>query len=106
LGQHLDLAAAKIEGGLRRLDLAGEGPVDGVPLQEMSVGLDRAEIVDRHDLDVLAAGLRDSAKYETPDPTESVNRNADCHFSVLLTMVQAPRQAFAAAAAASGVMLK
>ena len=34
--------------------------------EEVGVGLDRAEVVDRHHLDVLAAGLDDGAQHQRP----------------------------------------
>ena len=58
LGGDLHLAAADIDRVAVDLDLVREAAVHGVEAQQVGVGLDRAEIVDRHDLDVLAARLR------------------------------------------------
>ena len=44
--------------------------MDGVVAEEVGVGLDRAEVVDRHDLDVVALGLDDGAQHVAPDAAE------------------------------------
>src|SRR5947209_9143714 len=64
-------------------DLAREAAVNGIEPQEMGVGLDRAEIVDGHDLDVLPSGLDDGAQYVAPDSPEAVDRHLDRHFPLL-----------------------
>src|SRR3954447_6937842 len=45
----------------------------------MRVGLDRAEIVERDDLNVLAAGLGDGAQDVAADAAKPVNGNPDGH---------------------------
>ena len=57
--------------------------MDAVEAQQMRVGLDRAEIVDRHDLDVLAAGFDDRAQNVAPDAPEPVDRHPYRHSSLL-----------------------
>jgi hypothetical protein len=49
----------------------------------VGVGFDRAQIVDRDDLDVGAAFLDDGPQDVAPDPAEAVDRHLDCHGSVL-----------------------
>ena len=68
------------------LDLAGEAAVDAVEAQQVGVGLDRAEIVDRHDLDVLAARFDDGAQDVAADAAESVDRNPNCHVRSSVTL--------------------
>ena len=53
----------------------------GVVAQQMRVGLDRAEIVDADDLDVVAAGFDDGAQHVAADAAESVDGNANRHVS-------------------------
>ena len=53
-----------------------------VVAQQMGVGLDGAEIVDRHDLEVGAAGLDDIAQHVAPDASESVDRHSQSHGSL------------------------
>src|SRR5208337_2633491 len=65
-------------------DLVREAPVHAVEAQEMRVGLDRAEIVDRDDLDVLPARLDDRAQYEPPDASKAVDRYSGDHRYPLL----------------------
>ena len=55
--------------------------MDAVEAKEMGVGLDRAEVVDADDLDVLAAGLGDSPQDVAADAAKTVNSDADCHVS-------------------------
>ncbi|XUJ37636.1 hypothetical protein ACQ5SK_26455 [Bradyrhizobium japonicum] len=55
--------------------------MDAVEAKEMRVGLDRAEVVDADDLDVLAAGLGNSTQDVAADAAKTVNSNADCHVS-------------------------
>ena len=60
-----------------------------VVAQQVRVGLDRAEIVDGHDLDVLAAGLGDGAQDVAADAAEPVDGDPDGH-SLLLPAVVMP----------------
>ena len=62
------------------LDLRREAAVDGIEAQQVGVGLDRAEIVDRHDLDVRAAALDDGAQDVAADATEPVDGDLHRHF--------------------------
>ncbi len=77
LGGHRHPAAPGIDGAVLGLDLAGEGAVDGVVAQQMGVGLDRAQIVDGDDLDVVAAAFQDGAQHQAADAPESVDRDAN-----------------------------
>jgi hypothetical protein len=57
LGQHLDFPGADLDRVFGRGDLAGEGSVHRIVGEQVGVGFRRAQIVDRHELDVLALGL-------------------------------------------------
>jgi hypothetical protein len=63
-----------VDGDVRR-----EAAMDGVEAEQVSVRLDRAEIVDRNHLDVRAAALHDAAKDVASDATESVDRDLHRH---------------------------
>ena len=52
--------------------------------QQMGVGLDRAEIVDGDDLDVVASGFVNGAQDIAANTAKSVDRDPDCHIVVLL----------------------
>ena len=57
---HLHLVAVDDDRVALDLDLVRKAPMHAVEAQEMRVGLDRTQIVDGDDLDVLAARLRKS----------------------------------------------
>ena len=82
LGGDPDLAHAHIDPAVAVFDRAGEAAVDGVILQQMGVGLDRAQIVDRHHLDVATAMLDDRAQDEAADTAETIDGDADGHGAV------------------------
>jgi hypothetical protein len=65
-----------------------EAAMHAVVAQQVGVGLDRAEIVDRHDLDVLAARLDDGAQHIAADAAEAVDCDSNSHW--LLPSVIAP----------------
>src|SRR5262249_29733779 len=60
---------------------AGEAAVHRVVAQQMRVGFDRSEIVQRNDVDILAAGFGDSAQDVAPDAAKSVDSDPDGHGS-------------------------
>jgi hypothetical protein len=78
-GRHAHRAAASVDPALARLHLEGQPAVHAVEAQEMGVRLDRAEIVDRHHLDVAPPGFEDRAQNVPPDPPEAVDPDPDCH---------------------------
>ena len=53
--------------------------------QEMRIGFDRAQIVDRDDIDILAAGFDDGAQDIAADAAKSVDCDANRH-GILLEM--------------------
>jgi len=58
--------------------------VHRIVLEQMGVGLNRAEVVDGDDLDVLAAGFVDGAQDEAADAAETVDRDFYGNISFLL----------------------
>ena len=65
------------------LHLVREVAVHAVVAQQMRIGLDRAEIVDGHDVDVLAAGFVDRAHDVAADAAKSVDGDSDGHAFLL-----------------------
>ena len=53
----------------------GKAAMHAVIAQQMGVGLHRAQIVDRHDLDIAAAAFHDRPKHQPSDAAEAVNCN-------------------------------
>ena len=81
LGGHLDRAAADVDGVAGDGDGAREAAVHAVVAHQVGVGLDRAEVVERDDLDVVASQLDDGAQHVAPDAAEAVDCNLDRHSS-------------------------
>ena len=50
-----------------------------VEAEQVGIGLDRAEIVDGHDLDIGTAGFDDGAQDIAADAAKTVDGDADCH---------------------------
>ena len=50
-----------------------------VKAQKVGVGLDRPEIVDGDDFDILAAALDDGAQHIAPNAAKSIDRDLHCH---------------------------
>ena len=70
----LDLVAADVDRVALDHHFLREAPVHAVEAQQMRVGFDRPEVVDRDDLDVLAARFDDRAQHEAPDASKAVDR--------------------------------
>ena len=77
--RHLELVGADVEGIALDLHLAREAAMDAVEAQQMGIGLDRAEVVDGHHVDVLAAGFVDGAHDVAADAAKSVDGYSDSH---------------------------
>ena len=75
----LDRAVAAIDRVALDRDLAGEAAVHGIVAQQVRVGLDRGEIVDGDDFDILALGFDDGAQDIAADAAKSVDGNANRH---------------------------
>ena len=71
---HFDLVPADIHHVAVDDDLMRKTAVHAVETQQVRVGLDRAEIVDRDNLDILAARLDHRAQHQPPDASEPVDR--------------------------------
>ncbi len=105
LGQHRDVQTIGLEMPVGHRDLAREAPVHAVVFQQKSVHFGRPEIVDRHEIEVLAASLQERPEGEPADPAESIDGDTRIsHFSAYLYFLTIRSRA--AAATASGVMPK
>ena len=78
-GQNFYCFAVNRDGIICRGNFAGERTVNGIELQQMSVGFRRTEVVDRNDVNICTAGFCQSAESQTTDTAKSINRNANCH---------------------------
>ncbi len=78
-GQNLELLLADADRVSIDADLMREAAMHAVEAQQMGVGLDRAEIVDGHDVDVLAAGLEDGAHDVAADAAKAIDGNSNSH---------------------------
>ena len=79
----LDLAHADIDGVAGNLHFVREAAVDGIVTQEMRVGFNRAKVVERDHLDVLAAQLHDGAQDIAADAPKAVDGDLHGHGSYL-----------------------
>ena len=80
----LDLAAADADRVALDRHLMRKAAMHAVEAQQVGVGLDRAEVVDRDDLDVLAARFDDGAQNVASDAPEPVDRNLHRHIGLLV----------------------
>ena len=92
-GRNLDLAVAEADGVALDCHGAGEAAVHGVKAEQVGVGLDRSEVVDADHLDILAAGLGDSAQHVAADAAKPVDCDPDCHACSPLMPEPSPRAA-------------
>ena len=74
LGGHRNLAAADIHPAFAGGDLARKAAVNTVVAQQMGVGLDRAEIVDADDFDVVAPALASRPHHQPANAAKTVDR--------------------------------
>ena len=75
----LDGAVADTDGIALHCHCAGETAVYAVVAQQMRVSLDRAEIVDADDFDILALCFGDGAQHVAADASEPVDGNTHSH---------------------------
>ena len=78
LAEHAQLVAVHADAALRRLDGVRQHAEHTVVLQEVGHLVQRAEVVDRHEIDVRAA-LLGSAEEVAPDAPETVDTDANRH---------------------------
>ena len=83
-GGDLDGAEADIDRVPIHLHLMGEAAMHAVEAQQMGVGLHRAQIIDGHDLNVLAARLDNGAQHIAADAAKPIDRNL--HHDVFLSI--------------------
>ncbi len=74
-----DLARAGVDPILAGLHFAGETAVNAVETEQVGVGLDGAQIVDRHNFEVGAPGFDDGAQDVAPDASETVDGHLHAH---------------------------
>ncbi len=79
LGKHLDGARADIENAALNRDIAGEGAMHRIIFQEMRIGLDRSQIVERDDGDIVPSGFMYRPKDIAADPAKPVNAHPNSH---------------------------
>ncbi len=76
LGKDCNILAVGLEMPAYDADLSGEPPMHAVELEQMSVHLGRAEIVDRDEVEILAAGFEIGPESEPADPAKSIDGDA------------------------------
>src|SRR5205807_4125277 len=84
LREHLHRVAGDLDALAVGRDVLGELAQDAVVLQQLGEGLRAGQVVDRHDLDVLAAG-RGRPPEVPPDAAEPVDAYPDRHCCLLKT---------------------
>jgi hypothetical protein len=80
----LDRAVAATDGVALDRDLAGEAAVHGIEAEQMRVGFDRREVVDRDDFDIVTFGFHRGTQDIAADPAKAVDGDAHRHFPVSL----------------------
>ncbi len=73
---HADRALAHIHRVVAQGDRTAKAPVDRVEFEQMCVGFQRGEIVDRHHLQIIVATLHQRAQHVTTDTAKAI----DCQF--------------------------
>ncbi len=80
---HLDGTATGIQCVAMNCDGVGEPAMDAIEAEQVRIGFNRAEIVDRDDFNIGAPAFDDGAQHVAADPTEAVDRDLDCHSCLL-----------------------
>ena len=60
-------------------DLGRKAAMDAVVAQQMGIGLDRSQIIDRNDLDIAPARFHDRPQHQPPDTAKAVYGNTQSH---------------------------
>src|SRR5262249_60646611 len=74
---HLDRAVADVDRVALDRDLARKAAVHGIEAQQMGVGLDRGEIVDADELDVVTPRFGNGAQHVATDAAEPVDTDTN-----------------------------
>ena len=77
--RHLDRPHADIDGVAVHHDCSREPTMNRIVTQEVGVGLDRTQIVDRDDFDIGPAMFGDRSQDEAADAAKAVDCDADGH---------------------------
>ena len=75
----LDLVAVDDHHAFAGFDGAGEAAMDAVVLQQVRVGVVVGQIVDRDDLDIVAARFVNSPQHQPADTAKSIDGNLNSH---------------------------
>ena len=81
--RHLELSAARVDRVAGNGDRMREAAVHGIEAQQMRIGLDRPQIVDRYHLDVGAAGFDDGPEDIAADAAKAIDCDANGHGMLL-----------------------
>ncbi len=84
LGRDLDALAVDDQSVAIDRDLARPAAMHAVALEEQRIGLGIAQVVDRHQLEIMIGPLQQRARHEAADPSEAVDSNLDGHGLELL----------------------
>src|SRR5690606_17252026 len=79
-GPDLDRPGADVDGIAVDLYFAWKAAVYGIEAQQMSIGFNWSEIVNRYNLNVLTPALSDGAQDVAPDAAKTVDGDSDSHF--------------------------
>ena len=78
--RHLELLPVGRDGVALDLHFEGEAAVHAVEAEQVGIGFDRAQIVDRDDLDVVVpVALNDGAQDVAADAAKAIDSDADSH---------------------------
>jgi hypothetical protein len=75
-GEHGDVLPVGLEAAVGDGNIGREPAVHAVELEQQRIHVGRAEIVDRHEIQVLAAGLQEGPEGEPANSTKSVDGDA------------------------------
>ena len=78
-----DRAATHINSVAGDRNLALETPMNAVIAHQMSIGLDRAKVVQRDNFDVVPTAFAQGAQHVAADPAKPIDRNFNAHRKLL-----------------------
>ena len=77
--RYFDWSASDVDRVAFDGDLMGEAAVDGIEAQQVGVGFNRPQVVDRNNFDIGATRFDDCAQYISADAAKSVDSYLDGH---------------------------
>ena len=81
--RHFNRTAPHVDGGGGGRHGAGKAAMDRIKAQQMGVGFDRAQIVDRNDVDIGAARFNDGPQHVAANAAEPIDGDFDGHYELL-----------------------